>query len=94
MREHLQAAAESGQRIEGLIGPEAPVELIYLLGWFAELSATRGSTGFSILPLSYLEIDAWARLTDVDPTPFEVGVLRRLDEAFLRSLNHGRPASH
>jgi hypothetical protein len=60
--------------------------------WFLELSASRGSNGFGGLdPLSYTEIDAWARLHGVAPTPFEVGVLRRLDQALLKAhTEHGR----
>lgn len=75
-----------------LDGPPAPRALAYLWGWFIELSAARGRNGFGGLnALSYQELDAWARLSGIAPTPFEVGVLRRLDQAFLTvHADHGR----
>lgn len=58
----------------------------YLLLWFADLSAARGSNGFSADPISYAEMQAWSELSGIRPTPFEVECLRELDVAFLNSM--------
>jgi hypothetical protein len=39
------------------------------------------------MPLCYLEIDAWARLTKRTPVPCEVQLLVRLDQAMLAKAN-------
>jgi hypothetical protein len=54
--------------------------------WFDELSRSRGSNGFGLNPIGYPDIAAWARLTGREPTPWEVSVLRRMDNALLESL--------
>lgn len=56
-------------------------------GWFCELSAARGGNGFGLSPISFTEIDAWARVTGERPTPWEVGLLRRIDTAILPKLS-------
>jgi len=79
-----------GAAVPELDNPVAiPVELAYLFAWFTELSAARGSGGFGANPISYAEIDAWARLTGTAPTPFEISVIRLLDGALLRNLSDG-----
>jgi hypothetical protein len=89
-RDHLQAVAAQGRPVEGLEAPPLPAELAYLFEWFLEASAARGSSGFGgIQPLSYAELAAWAQLTGVDPTPFEVSVIRLLDSTLVRVLNDG-----
>lgn len=55
----------------------------YVGGWFGELSGARSSNGFGVNPVSYAEIDAWARLTGRHPSFLEVSALRRLDAAYL-----------
>ncbi len=69
-----------------LEGPPVPQCLEYLLTWFSDLSAARSSNGFSANPISYTEMQAWAELTGIRPTPFEVECLRALDRALLNSL--------
>jgi len=51
--------------------------------WFGELSRTRSSNGFGQNPISYAEIDAWSRLTNIELTPLEVSAIMRLDSAYL-----------
>lgn len=55
-------------------------------GWFGELSAARGGSGFGANPIGYAEINAWAALTGRDPLPFEVATLRAIDAAMLTAL--------
>ncbi len=55
--------------------------------WFGELSSARGSSGFGANPIGFAEILAWANLTHRAPTPFEVGVLHRIDATLLAVMN-------
>lgn len=84
MREKLlHVEATTGKRPADLDGPEPPEQLAYLLGWFADLGSGR-PPGFSgPAPLTWEGILAWATLTGVDPRPWEIALLRRLDLAYL-----------
>lgn len=64
-------------------GPALPDEAAYLWGWYCELAAARNSNGFGPVPLSFAEIDAWARLNARVLHPFELRALRALDAAWL-----------
>lgn len=58
-----------------------PEEVEYLVEWAYRLYG-RSGVGFSAVnPLSYGEIEAWARLNDIDLTPEEVEALVVLDDA-------------
>lgn len=61
---------------------DCPQAIAYLLDWFSALSSRR-TVGMAANPISYAEIEAWSRLTDTRPTPWEVSILVRLDDAFL-----------
>ena len=54
--------------------------------WFCELSAARGSTMGGFLPLSFTEIEAWARLYSVELQPWHVRAIRAMDTAFLGAI--------
>lgn len=69
-----------------LDGPGCARELLYLLEWFGELSAARGSGAAGPNPISFAELAAWAALTGNEPTAAEVHILRRIDAAFLAAL--------
>jgi hypothetical protein len=91
----LQVAENAtGHRPPELDGPPCPPELVYVLTWFYELAAARGSSGFGLNPISYSEIDAWARLSGIEIDSSEVALVRLVDAAFLRSLTDGRPSRH
>jgi hypothetical protein len=51
-------------------------------GWFWALHARR-SSGFAPNPISYADIAAWAALMGARPSPWEVWLITRLDDAFL-----------
>jgi hypothetical protein len=67
-----------------LEGPPCPPALAHVVRWFAELSSARGGSGFGANPISYAEIEAWARLTRRYPSSVEVALLRDVDSAYLR----------
>jgi hypothetical protein len=70
-------------------GEDLPSELLYLYVVFLELSAARPSNGFSALPLSFQEIRSWACLQRVHLKPWEVDVLRALDQSWMK-VHNGR----
>lgn len=61
--------------------PEYPEELDYLLGWARALHGRSGISEAGIAPLSYIEVDAFARRTRTDIEPYEVDALMALDAA-------------
>jgi len=66
--------------------PELPPVFQYLWDWFAELHEARGG-GFGPSPLTWPEIDFWASRMRVDPTPWELRVIKRLDKVWLKSCS-------
>ena len=57
-----------------------PPEVEHVLAWFVELSGRR-TNGMAPNPITFTEIEAWARLTGRCPRPWEVRVITRLDDA-------------
>jgi len=53
----------------------------YLWRWFEQLIDCR-EVGFAAGPLTYQEIDAWARLMRFDVSPVEATLLRQLDRVY------------
>jgi hypothetical protein len=47
------------------------------------LIARCGSNGFSRNPISFCEIEAWARLTGAAPEPWEIELITAMDSAAL-----------
>lgn len=53
---------------------------------FLEVCGHRGSTGHGPAPLTYPDLEAWARLTGADVSPWRVRVLMAVDRAFVDVL--------
>jgi hypothetical protein len=51
---------------------------------FLELNAARGSNGYSPNPISFAEIQAFYSLSQLQPAPWEVFILRYFDSLFIR----------
>lgn len=60
---------------------------IHIWEWFLELNRCRSSNGFGLNSISFLEIDAWSRLTGNKPKPFELRAIQELDVTFLTLQN-------
>jgi hypothetical protein len=72
----LQLFSErTGKPHADLTAPDFSPALLYLWRWYDELSGQRGG----LEPLSHQELDAWARITQRQPSGWEVSVLRRMD---------------
>lgn len=63
-----------------------PERLAHLWAWYCELAAARTSSGFGVNPITYPDIEAWARIMRIIPTPFEARVLRQVDNAILEKI--------
>lgn len=59
----------------------------YLYNAFREAGMV--SMGFGQMPLTWAEIDAYARLTGEITTPFEARMLRAMSQAYLSGLRAG-----
>jgi hypothetical protein len=88
---HLRQAAKRSKKLKQEIAAPSenpcPPALQYLWEFFLELNSSRASTGFSALPLTYQEIEAWGRLTSISLNLYEVKVLRRLDQTWFEVFN-------
>ena len=62
--------------------PEIDCEFAYLIEWINELGFA-ASNGMGAVTISFLEINAWADLMQVEPTPFDVKTLRDMSKAFI-----------
>ena len=69
--------------------PECPFELEHIWKWFLELNGGRTSNGFGPNAVTFAEIHAWSILTGNTPSPWEVGMLKRLDSVYLKEMQHG-----
>lgn len=67
-----------------------PPEGEHLWDWFWELSRRRRSGPEA---LTFAEIGEWQRLTRVQVRPEEVGILMRMDDAFLDAVREEQRAA-
>ncbi len=73
---------QTGIMPEDLEAIELPPILVYLLGYFQQLSSAR-QCGMSLNPLSFSEIDAWSRLYHLSLETWEIDVIKQLDLIYL-----------
>ena len=59
--------------------PELYPAVAHIWAWFVQLSVRRGG-GFGPAPLTYQELDAWARRLEIDPTPWEIEQIMVIDD--------------
>jgi hypothetical protein len=62
--------------------------MIYMDVWqaFLRLSSARTSNGFGANPLTYLEIDAFCRLTNQHFSSFELDIIKQLDGLAMKHM--------
>ena len=70
--------------------PPFPMHDAYLFQIFHDLNAARSHNGFSYNPVSYLELDAYQRLTGRVLTPWVVRMLMQMDRIFLTASVKGQ----
>jgi hypothetical protein len=83
--DHLLAVErQTGKRPQILLdAPGLPEGCEELWRIFNELHACRGSNGFGPSRITFLDLDAWQRVTGIRLMPWEVAAIRRADSAFL-----------
>ena len=60
-----------------------PETLEYVWRDFLELNDARTSNGYTVNPISYLELDAWNRLMNKQVTAQEISIMKQLDSVFM-----------
>jgi hypothetical protein len=83
--DNLKAAqVNSGRTPKKLLDRKPPPqEGSYLLGWFQDLGSTRVYTENGPALIPYTEIRAWSKLSRIKLIPWELQVLRAMDNQFL-----------
>lgn len=76
---------QSGEMPDQLIYEPCPEELKYLWELYQKIAGGRDGGGFGIAPLTWLNIEAWSRLSRVSLLPFEVEAITQLDVVFRNS---------
>jgi hypothetical protein len=76
-----------GQTPVELQGPPFPELMEYVWSAFISLHPARGQGFNGPLPLSYTEIAAWQQLTGNQLSTWEVGVIKKLDSIYMRTIN-------
>jgi hypothetical protein len=91
--EHLRAAErQSGQTPEALLcAPPCPEGCGELWSIFRELHACRGSNGFGPTRISYVDLDAYQRVTGTKLQTWEIEAIRRADKAYLDDWAERQP---
>lgn len=87
LRDHLLAAERQGARpAELLAAPPMPAAAEALWSFFLTLHAARGAAVTGLAPLGFAELEAAARLAQVQLTPWEVETLMDLDRMARRVI--------
>jgi hypothetical protein len=73
--------------------PDFPEEYTFAWQAFFDLSPCRASNGFGVSPISYLEMDAYIRLTGKVLLPYEINGINIIDACFLKAQENLRKAS-
>lgn len=66
---------------------EFPMLFVNVWDAFLRLSSARTSNGFSANPISYLDIEAYCRLTDLRFSELELDTFRKLDSMMIKNFN-------
>lgn len=88
-RKHLEKLARKGDKTaREALRPKGlyPRWIGYLKGWISDLHGRSGVGMSGYAPLTYTQIEAWARLKGIRPEPHEVEALMSLDTA-IRSID-------
>jgi hypothetical protein len=81
---------KTGKTHPDLVFPEIDEMAMYLWGWFMELNAQRTSNGFGQNPIQFVDIQAWANLTNRHPLAWEVKAIRGIDMVWTTEIAQNR----
>lgn len=74
---------QTGKAPEQLEPVEVPQAILYLYGWFCELSNARQYGEFGPMPITFLEIFAWSNLKQTRLDFWELDAIKAIDRVFL-----------
>lgn len=77
---------KTGKTHPDLIFPKIDEMAMYLWEWFMELNSQRTSNGFGLNPITFLDIQAWATLTNRFPLSWEVKAIRMIDTVWVAEV--------
>lgn len=77
----------TGHTPKELVDVEVSNIILYLWEWFLELNAARQNNGMAISPISYSEIKAWIEVMQITISPFEISVIKALDNLFVTHVS-------
>lgn len=87
LREHLtEAARYSADSLRDLVGPPLPPLAAAAWQVFLDLHAARPVGMQGVSPIVYTEMEAYQRLTHTRLTPWEVRLVRAIDETYLADV--------
>jgi hypothetical protein len=69
-----------------LWAPDFPIPLAYIWVAYHRVRKRKGGNGFGVVPIEWTDIDAFNRLSGLDLAPWEVAMLERLDDVFLKAM--------
>lgn len=82
---------DRGQLPRGEEEPPFPLTDSYLFMAFQDLNGARTSNGFGPNPISFQDVQAYCVLTGVSLTPWDVRILRRMDQTYLTAVRMTQP---
>ncbi|WP_456236465.1 phage tail assembly chaperone [Devosia aurantiaca] len=71
---------------EQLALPKFPEPVRYIWSAYWDIRSRRGSNGFGVVPITWSDIDAFARLTGLYLVPWEVKIITALDDLWLATV--------
>jgi hypothetical protein len=90
----LSIERQTGERPQILIdAPPLPATCEDLWRTFSELHSCRGSNGFGPNRISYVDIDAFQRVSGVKLSAWERDAIRRADAAYMKRQADRKPNS-
>ncbi len=89
MKEHLASYRERNGKDHPMLAdaPVFPAGLELLWSQFLDLHVSRGSTGFGPARITFVDIDAWQRVTGSRLEAWEIGAIRKADDAYMRTVS-------
>jgi hypothetical protein len=64
---------------------------MYLWNAYQRIRRRTGGNGFGVSPIEWRDIDAFSRLSGMAFAPWEVVMLERLDDAFIKAMANVEP---
>jgi hypothetical protein len=92
-RQHLQALAARGdlRAKSELVEPAVPSPMRYLVEWWHEIGAGRGSGAWGPAGVTWQDIAGWSAVTGTEISPMEAMVVLRMDRTFLSAAQPPEP---